>query len=420
MKLSELDLNPVAKIRESTNFTVREVKKVCKNIGPRAPGSESEDKAQDYVIENCSKFADTVEKEPFMVASRAFMAWPRVCTYIMIFAVILFSLTNFIDSPVINDVLCGVSTALTLLCIVIIVFDFLLYKPILDPFFKKTQSSNVIFTKKPTGEVKRRIVFSGHIDSSHEWTYNRLGGAKLVTTVVVLAIVGIAACLIANVLSIIFDLSATMKYVFTGVEGVSIIFFLIGYKYENTKVVVDGANDNLTGVFASLSVLQFLTTNDIKLENTEVIAVSMGSEESGLRGAKEFIKKHPYDDAETVFVSVDTLRDFEYMAVFNRDMTGLVKHDAQAAALLKKASEMSGLDIPYSSVWFGSSDAAAITQGGGKAALLAAMDPAPARYYHTVNDTADNLDVHCVEKGVEVLLNTLFLFDEQGLKDKYE
>ncbi len=419
MKLSDLDLNPVAKIRESTNFTVREVKKVCKNIGPRAPGTESENKAQDYVIENCSKFADTVEKEPFAVASRAFMAWPRVCAVAMLFAVIIYSLTNFFKAPLVNDILCAVSTVITVACIVIIVFDFLLYKPILDPFFKKTQSSNVIFTKKPTGEVKRRIVFSGHIDSSHEWTYNRLGGAKLVTTVVVLAIVGVAACLIANVLSIVLDLSDTVRYIFTGVEGVSIIFFMIGYKYENTKVVVDGANDNLTGVFASLAVLQFLTTNDIKLENTEVIAVSMGSEEAGLRGAKEFIKKHPYDDVETVFVSVDTLRDFEYMAVFNKDMTGLVKHDEQACALVKKAAELSGLDLPYSSVWFGSSDAAAITQGGGKAVLLAAMDPAPARYYHTVNDTADNMDIHTVEKGVEVLINTALLFDEQGLKDRY-
>ncbi|MBQ3150566.1 MAG: M20/M25/M40 family metallo-hydrolase [Clostridia bacterium] len=420
MKLSELDLNPVAKIRESTNFTVREVKKVCKNIGPRAPGSENENKAQDYVIETCSKFADTVEKEPFKVASRAFMAWPRVCAIAMLIGVIIYALTNFISSPVINDALCGISLAIALICVVIIVFDFLLYKPILDPFFKKTESSNVVFTKKPTGEVKRRIIFSGHMDSSHEWTYNRLGGAKLVTTVVVLAIVGISACIIVNVLSIIFDLSDTVKYIFTGVEGVSVVFFMIGYKYENTKVVVDGANDDLTGVFASLAVLQFLTTNDIKLENTEVIAVSMGSEEAGLRGAKEFVKKHDYSDVETVFISVDTLRDFEYMAVFNKDMTGLVKHDKQAAALLKKASEMSGLDLPYSSVWFGSSDAAAITQGGMKAVLLAAMDPAPARYYHTVNDTADNLDLHSIEKGVEVLINTTLLFDEQGLKDKYE
>ena len=419
MKLSDLDLNPVAKIRESTNFTVREVKKVCKNIGPRAPGSESEDKAQDYVIETCSKFADTVEKEPFMVASRAFMAWPRVCALAMLVSVVIFSLTNFFSSPVVNDILCAVSTAITVACIVIIVFDFLLYKPILDPFFKKTQSSNVLLTRKPVGEVKRRIIFSGHIDSSHQWTYNKLGGAKLLTTVVVLAIVGVAVCLVANVISIIFDLPATMKYVLTGAEGVSVIFFMIGYKYEDTKTVVDGANDNLTGVFSSVSVLQFLATNDIKLENTEVVAVSMGSEEAGLRGAKEFIKKHKYDDVETVCVSVDTLRDFEYMAVFNRDMTGLVKHDRQACALVKKAAEMSGLDLPYSSVWFGSSDAAAITQGGGKAVLLAAMDPAPARYYHTVDDTADNMDIHTVEKGVEILINTVLLFDEQGLKDQY-
>ena len=367
MKLSELDLNQVAKIRESTNFAVREIKKVCKNIGPRAPGSESEDKAQDYVIETCSKFADTVEKEPFKVASRAFMSWPRVCAIAMLFAVIIYSLTNFFDSPETNDILCGIALAISLICVVIIVLDFLLYKPVLDPFFKKTMSSNVTFTKKPTGEVKRRIVFSGHIDSSHEWTFNRVGGAKLVTTVVVLAIVGIAACLIVNILSLIFDLSDTVRYIFTAVEGVSIVFFMIGYHYENPKVVVDGANDNLTGVFGSLAVLQFLTTNNIQFENTEVVAVSMGSEEAGLRGAKEYIKKHKDDNVETVYVSVDTLRDLEYMGVFNKDMTGTVKHDKQATALLKKGSEISGLDLPLSSVWFGSSDAAAITQGGGKA-----------------------------------------------------
>ena len=54
MRLNDLDLNPVAKIRESTNFTVREIRKVCKTIGPRAAGSENEDKAQDYILQNCA------------------------------------------------------------------------------------------------------------------------------------------------------------------------------------------------------------------------------------------------------------------------------------------------------------------------------------------------------------------------------
>lgn len=80
------------------------------------------------------------------------------------------------------------------------------------------------------------------------------------------------------------------------------------------------------------------------------------------------------------------------MGVYNKDMTGTVKLDKQAAAMVKHASDIAGYNLPYSSVFFGSSDAAAIQQGGMKAVALAAMDPTPARYYHTRGDTADNLD----------------------------
>ena len=83
--------------------------------------------------------------------------------------------------------------------------------------------------------------------------------------------------------------------------------------------------------------------------------------------------------------------------------------------MVKEGAAVAGYDLPYKSVFFGSSDAAAITQGGMKATCFAAMDPAPARYYHTRLDTADNLDLKTVEAGVDICLETLFLFDEKGL-----
>ena len=64
-------------------------------------------------------------------------------------------------------------------------------------------------------------------------------------------------------------------------------------------------------------------------------------------------------------------------------------------------------------------EAAAAQQGGIKSVALAAMDPAPARYYHTRGDTADNLDIKTFEAGIKIMLETVFLFDEQGLCDKY-
>ena len=50
-----------------------------------------------------------------------------------------------------------------------------------------------------------------------------------------------------------------------------------------------------------------------------------------------------------------------------------------------------------------------------KAAAFAAMDPAPARYYHTRLDTHENLDLKTIEAGVDICLETMFLYDEKGL-----
>lgn len=420
MKLTELNLNPVAKIRESTNFTVREVKKVCKNIGPRPSCSDNEDKAQDYIIETCGKFAHEVKKEPYKAAPRAFMAWPWLCAILMIIGNGLFLGSAYVPVPVAQLVMRVAALALTVFCIFAIVLEFLLYKQVLDIFFKKKPSSNVVLTRKPTGEVKRRIVFAGHIDSAHEWRYTYYFGPKMVMVVVVWAIVCIVMSLVSEILTLTMQVPETLQTVMTIAVGVSTVGVCVGFFFDDPKRPVDGANDNLTGVFASMAVLQFLSFNNIELEHTEVVAVSMGGEEAGLRGSKAFVKAHDFSDVETVCIAVDTLRDFEYMGVFNKDMSGTVKHDKQAVALLQKAGQMAGVDLPLKSVFFGSSDAAAMTQGGLKAALLAAMDPTPAKYYHTRLDTADNMDIHAVEKGVETLIHATLLFDEHGLKDRYD
>ena len=414
MKLNELDLNPVAKIRESTNFTVREIRKVCKTIGPRAAGSENEDKAQDYVLENCAKFADTAQKETFKLAPRAFMAWPWLAATVEIIAILLFIASAFVPQPL-PTVFQAVSLGLTAVMLILIVLEFLLYKQVLDPFFPKAQSSNVILTKKPKGEVKRRIIFSGHIDSAYEWRFTHWGGYKLLRAAIYSALGCLIICLALDILTLTFDFSDRVMLIFRITEGVCILGVCVGFVFDDPKRVVEGANDDLTGVFSSIAVLQFMTTNNIEFENTEVIAVSMGSEESGLRGSKAFVKAHKFDDVETLFVSTDTVRDMEFMGVYHKDMTGIVKLDKVAVELMLQAAYGAGLELPKMTIDFGATDAAAMMQGGVRSVAFCAMDHSPARYYHTRTDTADNLNVQTIEKGIEVLIRTALLFDERGL-----
>ena len=105
------------------------------------------------------------------------------------------------------------------------------------------------------------------------------------------------------------------------------------------------------------------------------------------------------------------------LSIYNKDMTGIVKNDTDACKLVKEGAKLAGYDVPYKTVSLGATDAAAISRSksGIKATSFAAMDPAPARYYHTRLDTHENLDLKTIEASLDICLNTLFLYDEKGL-----
>lgn len=413
MKAQDSVKNYPSALREMTNFSVRGIKKICKDVGPRPAGSEQEHEAQKLMAAKLDGACDKVEIEPFDVHPGAFLGWILTDGIMMIAAIVLF----FFGMSAIALALCALS-------LIFAIVEFLLYKKLLDPFFPKKTSHNVVAVRKPKGEVKRRIIFSGHADSANEWRFTYYGGSKLLVPIIGLSFVGILLGLVLGIWAVAAghafsaaDSGAlnVMRYVF--LAWIPILFTALFF--ENKKRPVMGANDDLTGCFISMAVVKYMQQHDIRFENTEVWVVLTGSEEAGLRGAKAFCKAHKNElsDVETVFVGLDTIRDYDFAAVYSRDLTGTVKNDACACALVKEAAKQTGLDLPYKSVFFGATDAAAVTQAGMKAVSVAAMDPAPAKYYHTRLDTADNLDIKTVEAVLGVALETAFLFDEKGLSD---
>ena len=413
MKAQDSVKNYPSALREMTNFSVRGIKKICKDVGPRPAGSEQEHEAQKLMAAELDGACDKVEIEPFDVHPGAFLGWILTDGIMMIAAIVLF----FFGMSAIALALCALS-------LIFAIVEFLLYKKLLDPFFPKKTSHNVVAVRKPKGEVRRRIIFSGHADSANEWRFTYYGGSKLLVPIIGLSFVGILLGLVLGIWAVAAghafsaaDSGAlnVMRYVF--LAWIPILFTALFF--ENKKRPVMGANDDLTGCFISMAVVKYMQQHDIRFENTEVWVVLTGSEEAGLRGAKAFCKAHKNElsDVETVFVGLDTIRDYDFAAVYSRDLTGTVKNDAGACALVKEAAKQTGLDLPYKSVFFGATDAAAVTQAGMKAVSVSAMDPAPAKYYHTRLDTADNLDIKTVEAVLDVALETAFLFDEKGLSD---
>ena len=407
------------KVREYANYAYKNIKLVCKNFGPRPVGGESEKKAQEYMLGELEKYCDTASRESFKCSDKAFMAWVPICAVLIIAATALFSLG-----------FAAFALGAAVVAVLLILGEFIFYKPVLDIFFPKKTSGNVIGIRRAEEETKRRIILSGHTDSAFEWTYTYHGGRTAVLGIIISAVVDVLVFIGAGIAYIAFygasglnvwSADVNIAFKITAVVTYAIVPVMIAAVFfTNYKRPVTGANDDLTGVFISIAAAKFLFDNNIRFKNTEVVVMCAGGEEAGLRGSGAFAKAHGEylsDGTETVFVGFDTIRELEFSKIYEKDMTGVVKNDRKVAELIQKAAAMNGLDVPIGTIELGATDAAAMSREGFRASSMVAMDPTPARYYHTRLDTEDNLSLGAIEAGVKTALETVFLFDEKGLED---
>lgn len=424
MRFSEF---PQSVIDENVDYTVHEITNVIKKYGPRESGNENCFAAQKHIKKEMDTFCDETGFESYKMAPKAFLHFTKLVSAAIILAVVVCAVlvfTSVIPFFAAQCIVCGfVGVGLF-----ITVMEFLLYKRFMDPLYKKVEGHNLYGVRKPRGEVKRRIIISGHIDSAYEWRhlYYSTKKIKLMLPCMGLTIGGAVISFVLSILAIIanfVDMGSfgafitDYSYYFHFVTALAMVTLFL---FIDFKTISPGANDNLTGTYAAVTALRMLDMAGVDFENTEVCAMITDGEEAGLRGCKQWAKDH-YDEyvnsgVETAVLCVDTLTDLEYLNVYSRDMTGTVKHSPEFSQLvMDSAIEANHNDLKFANVFFGSSDAAAFTQAGITATCLAAMDPAPADYYHNRRDSYDRLVPEAIKTGFEVVISTILNFDEKGL-----
>jgi hypothetical protein len=394
---------------EYVKYVVDNIKYVIEEFGPRDPGNEGEFKAQEYIQKDLDKFVDETDIEEFKVAPKAFMAFLPVVGILNLISIIFYWFIPW------------VSVILNVLAIITALLEFLMYKKFLDPFFPKRVSHNLVGIKKPKGEIKKRIILSGHVDAAYEFRFSYIN-PKLLRLIIIPAIVGMLFKFIVDIFNVILNSNWQNGYqniwgIF-GIVGFCFlpIIFLILF-FNRWSVVSPGANDNLTGTFATVAIAKYFQDKNIEFKDMEIRYLITGSEEAGLRGAKVYAKRHEKElkEIETIFIALETFKDLEWLSVYHRDMSSTVKNDPQVSKLLKNAGNNCGLDLPFGNIFIGASDAAAFTQAGIKASAIAAMDPAPPRYYHTRVDNWDILNPECIKVGMQVAIEAVQIYDEEGL-----
>lgn len=423
---------PQAVINENVDYTVKEITSVIKRYGPRESGNKNCLATQKHIDKEMKPFCDETGFDSYKMAPKAFLHFTKTVSVVCFLAIFVclilvytgvFSGVGGADFFVPQCIVAGVIAV----GLFITAMEFLLYKQFCDVFYKKIDGHNYYAVRKPKGEVKKRIIISGHCDSAYQWRHifygkklplmgicmgGTIGGAVVS---LILAIITIIANFVN--LGAFGDFMLNYSYYFHIITG---LFMITLFLFVDFKTISPGANDNLTGTYAAVCALRMLDMAGVEFENTEVVAMITDGEEAGLRGCKHWAKEHKEEytngSVETAVLCVDTLTDLEYLNVYSRDMTGTVKHSEKFSQLVMDSAVESGHDdLKFANVFFGSSDAAAFSQEGITATCLAAMDPAPADYYHNIRDSYDRLVPEAIKAGYDVVLSTILNFDEKGL-----
>ncbi len=398
----------IDKKADYAKYMIDEITHICTKFEKRTPGSKGEKQASDYMGDTLRDLGcDEVYVDSFKENPNAFFGW---IYFTISFCLLAFAAYFFV--PV-------VSIVLIVLGLVLCFLQFGLYKKVVDKFFKEATGHNVTGIKKPTGEVKRRIIFNGHQDGAWEWpikykfTYLGFDIHMIVCFLGAFYLLGISIARAANLIE-----SALATKL--GLAALIFVPFWIGlYFMWNENKTVDGANDNLSGCYMGIAILKALKDEGIELENTEICVANTGSEEAGLRGSKAWAEKHKdiFNDVPTFIYSYDTITQSEYLSVNYRDLNGTVKTDKDVGDLFYEACQDLGIKCGKGMVppLGGATDSAAFAQAGMRSTGITALNHALPDFYHTRLDTPDALDAGCLADCFAASIKVLEKFD-QGAK----
>lgn len=389
----------------AVSYMVDKITHICSQIPTRRPGSNGERKAAEYMASllQSDGHCENTSVESFREHPSSFYGY---CILSAIFDTL--SGIGFFLHPAIGLISGCISLLLFL-------FFFVLYKPVIDPLFPEREGTNVTAICPPQGNVKRRILLNAHVDASWEFTLNyHLGGIafeipNVMATAGVLFNIFVAVCALCG-LGNWTHTAACWGLLFIP------FFVAVGFTY-NPRRVVPGANDNLSGCAMGMGMLSILWSEGASLYHTEIGVILTGSEEAGLRGSKAWCKVHAgeFKDVPTFIITIDTIHSPDQLMINTKDLNGTVSCDPALCKALLTAAKDAGVPCKEAKIplFGGATDSAAFTQGGFRSASITAMSHKLESYYHTRRDTPDQLN----EEGLGncyALLAKLIEMAEQG------
>jgi hypothetical protein len=386
--------------KKHEDFMVDFIKEVCEKIGPRAPCSKEEEQCAQFLVKNLKKYCDNAWSEDFSChpgAYRAMFHWP-ILFYIL-------AIPFFPFYPVISFILAS-------FIVIILVGNEIYNLEIIDPLFKKQKSTNVISKIKPLKETKNIIILSGHHDSNWEFPFGKRFGTK-VSFFMVLPLIFNPLLALFSIIKISMSIPLVVEVILLVILVAPIpILIPFGIKVIS-KTSVMGANDNLSALAVCLTAAQYFSDVKNKLTHSELWIVSFGCEEIGERGSKRFVTKYLDRIKNAYSINLDLVGERDcHMHVVTKEEMGAIKLSSEVCDILQNASKKVNIPVTRGPVMC-FTDSMAFSMKKVKSAALVGLlpDKNMPRFYHTINDTIENIDPKVMRECLEICLQSIYDID---------
>lgn len=385
------------------------IDEICERFGPRIAGSDEENATSELLASRLEALGLEVERQSFAVAPRAVHALlfvvglgPAAC-----FALLL------VYPPA---ALAGVLAVLGILvCRCLLGFDSL------AAVLAKRRSRNIVGRLRPTGEVRRVLIFSGHHDSAFRMPLLRsfAGFAAVLILIIVLALSGILLIVLSarGTWSLFAPDGASAmpawEWVLTAACGIGTLAGAVLVAGLVRSDAVPGANDNLSAVAVAWALARRLA--DRRPRHTEVRFVSFGSEEVGLWGSRAFVRRFRADLGNARLVNLELLGQRGDLQVVSGELMEGVRHDRELMEEIRRAAETAGVTVRRRFLPAGLTDAASFSGKGLRATTLIRLtDRGYLEHYHSPLDDPRSVREENLAEALAVCLALVDQIDRSG------
>ena len=406
------------------------IDRICKEIGPRLAGTEKEIQAIDEIEKEVKNCSDETMRDDFYCTNQAYPGGFRTVAGIL-------SVIGFCFFPTPISI---VTTILCTLGLVVLVMELMVLAEFIDFLYKKKKSQNIFGKIKPTSTTKKLIIFGGHSDSAYNIPFSKYGN-KMNTMLYLAILLGVYALILGLIKFILqfilqdfvmfeFSIAGIPIFTITIIDFIFFIPFLGWFPYFLYvvinfigKTMVQGANDNLSGVAVALGIGKYLSQNRPK--HVEVWFGSFGAEEVGQRGSKAFVKKYGKQGIldNSLTVVLESVGGGEGIGILTTEKMYFTTHFKevykpleQAFLKYKEENKTKGI-VPYKlhEAVFAGTDAVRFSLKGYPACAIVggAIETFFIKNWHSPDDIPENLNTKIMRDVLETCLYFVELIDQQ-------